>query len=205
MARRIVTDFDAEILQRMGNRTDITPTQRGFFLRDAYLAVSKSFDHAQLQGDATDTVLNGSDLLSVTAITDLWWPVQIRDTLADRIILPADKDEIDNMQKYSGPPTRYYWWNEKFIFDTKADRDRPVSVKYKKKPVMFTTSPVLDEIYDQLLILKGAQIGFETARDLEQAAGVMGLYRGYISEYGLVPTAEEKKNDYRTGFRVRYR
>jgi hypothetical protein len=205
MARRIVSDFDAEILQRLGNRTDLTPTQRGFFLRDSYMAVSKSFDHVQLQGDAADTIVNGSDSLSLAAITDLWWPVQIRDTISDRIILPADKDEIDNMQKYPSPPTRYYWWNEKFIFDTRADKVRPVTIKYKKRPVMFTASPVLDEIYDQLLILKAAQIGFETARDLEQAGGVMGLYRAYISEYGLVPAAEEKLNDYRTGFRVRYR
>jgi len=204
MARRALTDFDTEILQRLGNRTDLTPIQRGFFLRDAYMLVAKGFDHVQLQANVTETLAQGSSSLTPVT-TDIWVPMQLRHNNEDRLIDPEDKEIIDNMELFTGPPNRFYWYGSVFYFDTLAPVATPIGIKYKKRPAMFTVNSALDEIYDQLLILKGAQIGFETARDYEQATGIARLYREYISEHGLIPAHEERKNDSRNGFRVRYR
>lgn len=207
MARRVLADIDAEVLQRLGNRTDITATQRGFFIQDAYLLIAKGFAHKELQGSTTDTIAQGDDTLT-PVVTDLWWPTQIKDTTNGVIIRPEDIEVIDGIQtKVSGAPRSFYWWGGVFTFDTLANEDIDVSVKYHVKPVEITSgqSSTLDQIYDQLIILKAAQVGLETARDFEGATEIAKLYRAYIQEHGLIPVYEEKKNDYRNTVKVRMR
>lgn len=205
MARRVLADLTAEILFRLGNRTDLTTTQRGFFLQDAYLRVAKAYDHVELEGEGTESLLITSDVLTPSSITDLWWPTQVKDNTNGYLIDPEDKDVIDSYTKVASPPRKYYWYRSRFVFDSLSAATITIGLKYKKKPVAITVSSVLDEIYDILIILKAAKIGFETVRDWPSAQVMAGLYKEYEITNGLMPTEKEQLNDHHQGIRVRHR
>ena len=205
MARRQLADIDAEVLQRMGNRTDLTPVQRDFFIQDAYLRVAKMYEHAELQGAGSDILVGGTDTLVLSSVTDLWWPTQVRDTTSGFVLIPEDRDQIDSMLKYQGDPHRFYWYNQKFVFDVNAITGRPITVKYKRKPTALVTVSTLDQIYDLCVIMMAAKIGLETARAWDDALKIRALYKAYEQDNGMVPVHQEMTNDYRTGFVVRMR
>lgn len=205
MARRVLADFDAEVLKRIGNRTDITSSQRGFFLRDGYLAVCKAYDHEELQGDSTETGTSGLDYLALSNITDMWWPYSIKDATNGLLLRPEDRDTIDNYTKVSSKPQTFYWYRRRWVFDCNLDANISFQIKYKIQPAMFTVSPAIGEIYDPLIVLKAAQIAQETNRAYEEAGALRALYKAYESERGLEPVKAEELNDYMTGIRVRMR
>lgn len=211
MARRVLADFDTEVKQRLGNRTDITATQRGFFVQDGYFFVCKAYEHPELQYEtgitsAPELVAPGVDRL-VPSATDIWWPTQVKNVTSGFIMNPEDMDVIDNYSKVTGPFQRYYWYRRVFVFDTTGDAsaNTTVAIKYRRKPPEFTSSPLIDQLYDPLIILAAARIACETVRDFEAAAALDNMYRRYETERGIEPTKKEDLNDYRTGIRVRTR
>lgn len=206
MARRVYADLDSEVLQRLGNRTDITATQRGFFIQDAYLRIAAAYDHVELQGESSAiSTTSPLDYVSTAAITDLWWPILVKDSTNGFVLSPEDKSTIDNMLKASSQPRKFYWYAQRFVFDCNAAGTYTIYTKYKKKPIEIAggASSVLDQIYDMLIILKAAEIGFETSRDWESATMMITLYKRHEIDLGLIPTKQERLNDYRQGIRVR--
>jgi hypothetical protein len=205
MARRIQADFDSEILQRLGNRTDITAVQRGHFLHDGYLRVAKAYDHVELQGTGSESLNLGASHMTMSTLHDVWWPIQVRNNTDDVLIDPEDKDIIESYMLAPGAITQYYWWQGEFWFNALATQAISIGLKYKKKPIEIAVGQpsVLDEIFDVLIILRAAKIGFETIRDWESAGQMAGLYREYEITNGLQPSEKELLNTLNTGIKVR--
>lgn len=209
MSRRVLADFDAELLLRLGNRTDITSTMRGFFLQDAARSVANAVVDPALQKTTNMTLAGSTDNIDPTAapnnLTDIWWAESLKNLTDGWFIVPADRQEIEQLiTKQSGPPFRYYWFGGKFYFDTLANGAKTIQLWYKRKPAEFTVSPETDSIFDVVIIMKAAQIGFETVRDFDEAAKQRAMIGQYVRENNL-PVNMAKLDDYRQGLQVRLR
>jgi hypothetical protein len=203
VARRTLADIDNEVKARMSNRTDISSTQRGFFIQDAYFAIANYFDHVQLQGLGDETLNDAADTLTPATLTDIWYPEILRNVTDGRPIVVDSKDNVERIfPKSSGPPYKFYWWAGTFVFDTLANGAKTIRVWYKKKPVEFTTTSVLDQIFDPLIIIEAARIGLDSVNDYDESARLMRSFDEYVIRRKL-PVHQARLNDYRTGFRVR--
>jgi len=197
--------MDAELLLRIANRTDITAGMRGFFLNDAYLKVANEFDHAELQGLVSETVTVGNSSLTPT-VTDIWWPDLVKDVTNAKLLTVADKEQIVGVVLPNGPPSRFYWYGEVFYLDSRPLVNTSIGIWYVKHPVELVSgvASVLDPIFDPLIVMFAAQLAFETGRDFAEAHIQEVTANNYVARQRL-PLREAKKNDYRTGIRVRMR
>lgn len=206
MARRVLADFDAEVLLRLGNRTDITAAQRGQFIHDAYLMIANAFVHPELQGKGLETLPDGDFSCVPGSITDLWWPELVQDDGTGRLIDMKEKDEIEAQKRTTGTVSEFYWWGNTFYFNRIQDGALDLNIWYKKKVVAMTAgqSPVFDELYDPLIPMRAARIGHESVGNQKMADVQEAQFRNYVDVMRL-PVWEAKKNDRRKGFVVRTR
>ena len=206
MARRVYSDIDSELVLRLANRTDVTAGQRMNFIKDAYLAVAIMFRHKEMQKSSTETIAQSSDSLTPAA-TDIWFPTFLRNTTDGYIIRQDSQERIERAQlKPTTKPYTYYWYAGVFTFESFADTAKSVKLWYKRKPVDFTAnqSSELDELFDLFIILEATAIAFESVRDFDEAAKMREAF-GREAQRLKLPIDQAKLNDYRQGFRVRFR
>lgn len=206
MARRNYNDIDAELLLRLANRTDITSTQRGFFIKDAYLNVAMMFKHKEIEKTVLETLSLASDTLTPTA-TDIWFPTLLRNQTDGYIIPLESKERVERLQvKPTAPPYRHYWYAGVFIFESLANTAKSIKVWYKRKPTDFSgaNSSELDELFDPFIIMDAARIGLETVRDFDEAEAQKKLFLAEVAGK-KVPVEQAMLNDYRQGFKVRFK
>jgi hypothetical protein len=204
MARRIYADFDTELQQRLQNRTDITSTQRGFFLNDAAQMISNEFPHPEFEKNFDDIVVAGLSVFS-SAATDIWWPSFVKDLDNERPIDLQPQQVIEAMRRVAGPITRYYWFNNQFWFDRSAAVNVNIRIWYKKTVPDFTSgSPLFRAIYDPLVPMRAAQIALSTVGDQTAAALQENEYAQYVARERF-PKYESNRNDRRQQMRVRTR
>jgi hypothetical protein len=184
MARRVLADFDSEINRRLANRDDFSSTDRAQFLHDAYLWVCASFVHPQIEATAEGTQAIGDDEIVVDA-SDVWWVELVTGVEPKRNVYPGDKDVIENMVKGAGFPTRYYWWGEEIITDRLPAVAYDYTIRYVKVVPEITTSPLTDRLFDPVIIMKAAEIGLSTVRDMKEAIGVSGEIDRYTARFNL--------------------
>lgn len=202
MARRVLADFDAELTLRLANRSDITSTQRGFFLQDAYKSICNRFVHKELQATTTGTITAATDYWTPSA-TDIWWPEMLRNVTDGYLIDIDDKENIENATKQSGQPHRFYWFGGTFYFEAKPTVNTSVKLWYVMNPIEFTVSPLIDQIFDSAIIMLAAVIGLNTVRDFAEAHIQDVQYNNYVTEHKL-PLRQAKLIDHRTGLKVRF-
>jgi hypothetical protein len=207
VSRRTCSDIDAEVLLRLANRTDITPGQRNFFINDALLAIAVTFPHPQIEKTSSaESVTSGTDNFSPTA-TDVWYPVMLKNTTDGYIIRNESKERCERLQtKPTTKPYAYYWYGNVFTFEAFADTTKTLKLWYKRKPVDLTgnSTSELDQMFDALIIMDAARIGLATVRDFEQAELVQREFDEYVQRHKL-PVDQAKLNDYRQGWKVRFR
>jgi|SRR5262245_16576342 len=205
MARRVLANFDAEVKLRLSNRTDVTPTMRGFFVQDGYFGVCNFFDHVELQKIApAETLGNGTDTLTPAA-TDIWYPTKLRNMTDGYLIRLESQDVVERAQtKPTAPPYTYYWFGGKFYFESLANGAKTLKVWYKSKPAEFTVSPIIDQIFDPLIIIEAARIGFESVSDFQGEAEQRKRFDEWVIRRNL-PIDKAKLNDWRQGFKVKFR
>lgn len=203
MARRTFDDVTGYILSKLGNRTDATSAMREQWVNDAVLWCANHYEHKELQGKATETLLATEGTLTPAA-ADLWWPVSLKNMTSGKFLEPDDYENIEEGTKPTSAqgPSDYAWWGGIFYFNSKADTANiSIELRYRKLPARWSTgtSP-LTEPYDLLIELMGASFGFEHFRlfDLRDQAETRA--KRFAREMNL-PVLEEKKNDYRAGLR----
>lgn len=203
MARRVLADFDAELRLRLMNRTDITAAMRSRFINDAYLMIANEFVHKEFQVTAFETLASGAFTLTPTA-TDLWWIRYMRDETHGRAIDQKDVEYTERDTRVAGIPTEVYWWGGVFYFNRIASEDISLKIWYKRKPVEIApgASPEFDELFDVLIPMKAAKIGFETVGNQEQAHIQETMYRNYVAT-AKFPVYQNEHNSQRKGIRVR--
>jgi hypothetical protein len=211
MARRVYNDIDAEVLLRLANRTDITATQRNFFIRDGYLDVCAMFRHVQLQGiSPAEVCAINTDNFTPVNVTDFWFPTALRNVTDGYIIRQEALERVEYLQtKPTSRPYTFHWYGGAIYFESLCEANKTIKVWYKKIPSMAPLvagggSIAIDELFDPLVIMRAAKIGFETTRDLDNAEKEQALFANYAKEKKL-PLEQARLNDYRTGWRVRFR
>jgi len=205
MARRVLANFDTELLGRLGKRSDFDTTQRAQFIHDAYLWVCSSYMHPQLESSTTGTQTAGTDLI-VPAAFDIWWYELVKNTDTNRNVYPGDKDEIENREKMPGDPMKYYWWEQMLFTDRLPTVDRNYKLWYiRNVPEMATgESPIIDRLFDPVIIMKAAEIGYSSIRDFKESLGIAGEIDRYVQQFHL-PKRMDKMNDQRAGLQPRLR
>lgn len=207
MARRNYQAIDAELLMRLANRTDLTSDMRANFIRDAYLNVAMLFRHREIELTGVETLALGADTLTPVNSTDLWFPTAIRN-VTDGFFLTSDQLERVEVArtKPTAPPYKYYWYGGVFRFDSFANTAKSFKLWYKRKPIPFTNleTSELDELFDPFIIMDAARIGFETVRDYEEAKIQLALFNAEIVNK-KIPVNQAKLNDYRQGFKVKFK
>src|SRR5688572_24652701 len=107
MARRTFTEVDTYLGFNLGNRGDVTSTMRGHWINDALSKVANEYEHPELEGIGDEILVLETDVITPTVITDLWWPVMVKDATTGRMIRPGERERIENiLNKSTGPPTR---------------------------------------------------------------------------------------------------
>lgn len=204
MARRTFSECDAELLLRFANRTDITSTMRAHFLNDALLAVALEYVHPEIEQTISPFLAANNDTMA-EPITDLWWIEHVQDTDNDKPIYFDDKANLLRRIHRPGNPSYYVRQKNDLIFDAKPTVDLNMKVYYVKRPAEWTSgSPVLDQVFDPVLIMKAAIIGYQTVRDFTEAHVVDVEMGNYVSQWKL-PKREMRKNDTNAGIHVRMR
>lgn len=206
MARRTYTDIDTELKMRLANRSDVTVDMRAHFIKDAYLNVAMVFKHKEIQLFSLEQVLQGSDSWSPAA-TDVWFPTLLRNETDGYLIRLDSQERVERAQvKPTSRPYTYYWFGGVFNHEAFADTTKSIKLWYKRKPADFSgsQSSELDELFDPFIIMDAARIGFETVRDFDEAGKQLGLFKAE-AERKQVPLEQAKLNDYRQGFRVRFK
>ncbi len=197
--------MDTELDLRLGKRTDITSTMRGFFINDAYRKVALEFDHPEVQATDETTLSSAADSFTVDA-GDVWWPRFIRNVTDGWLLDPGQKEEIENMTKVSSAPRRYYWWGETFYVDTLADAVKTMKVWYIKTltDLSGANESILKQEWDAVIIMNAAIIALQSVREWDEAHAQDVEANNYISKMRL-PTRQAKLDDRGTGFQVRKR
>jgi hypothetical protein len=205
MSRRIRVEFESEILKRCANRSDITTTQYVKFLHDAYLWCCASYIHPEIEGTTTATQAIAADVL-VPVATDIWYIEMVKNTGSGFRLDPGDRDEIEDMVKRDGTARKWYWWNQTIVVDNLATAIINYKLWYIKKvaEIEVGDSPVIDELFDPIIIMKAAEIGLSTVRDYKEAAFQTSQINAYTMEMNL-PKKMNRRNDNRAGVRPRHR
>lgn len=203
MARRDYAAFDAELLVRLANRTDITSTMRGYLLNDAMFKIGIMYEHTQLQKRADITQTINTDTFDVTD-SDLWWIEHIRNTTDNRPVTLGDMQKLESVTKRTGPPTQYYTRGANTVYtDTLADAAKTMRVFYVKKPAQWASGNApYDEQFDILILMWAHKLGLETVRDME-AADTLGKQIGMTVAGMHLPLRKQQMNDWSTGINVR--
>jgi hypothetical protein len=202
MARRAFSDFDSELMLRMANRTDITSGIRAFLLNDALQHVANQYEHKELQASGLGTLTIGTDNFVISA-TDVWWPEVVQNNTVSQRLRPGDKDQMEAIEKRSGRPFKYYWWNGTFYVDCLSDATYDMKVWYVRQLAEWTTGEApLDRVYDQLVLMWAAKMGFETVRDFTEAQ-LLGMQIGMYMAQMKLPVRRAKLDDRLTGLKVR--
>jgi hypothetical protein len=204
MARRTFTDSTAELLLRLGNRTDATEALREQWLNDAMYKCGMHYDHRVLQQVEDMSLLVGEDTFDEP--TDMWWPEWLFNATDGRPITLGDRDLIEAVDKQTTTPTRFYTWGSAFYFNCIAEETKTVRVYYVEKPTRWANTDTLpyEENYDILVLMWATKIGLTALRDLEEAAAV-GQEIGMYTSGMRFPLREQKKNDRLTGVQVKFR
>jgi hypothetical protein len=180
---------------------------RSFFIHDAYLNVAILFKHKEIEMEVgNETLVLNQDRFTPVA-TDIWFPTFLRSVTDGYLMRPSSQEQVERAAtKPTAPPRKFYWYGGNFIFDVFSNTDKLMKIWYKRKPVEFTGtgSSELDEMFDPLIIMDAARVGFETVRDFDQAKQQVQLFSQYVTEKKL-PVDQAKLNDYQQGFRVRTR
>jgi hypothetical protein len=204
MARRVYADFDSQLHVRLAKRTDISAADREQLLNDAIIGIGNEFAHPELEGTFTATVSLGSQTVT-PAETDISYISFLKRTDTGREIEHKSKEEIERRDIDTGSISEYYWWGGVITFNFLADAATAIKGWYKKLPARFTTgSPVLRELYDPLIIMRAAKLGWESIGNLKKAHEQEVLFNNYIKEF-KIPSHEAEKNDSRKGIQVRTR
>lgn len=205
MARMTLEDFDAELLIRIGKRTDITAAQRAQKIHAAYQMVANEFPHPELQGKTGEVLLINTDNLTPTT-ADIWWPEHVKDISNNRFIDYTSIVKIEKNAKPTGVVTEYYWWGNVFYFNRSSSAQVNLIIWYKKKISELSSgeSPVFERSFDDLIPMRAAQLCLDAAGDQKAAIIQERSYRSYV-EAQRFPTYEHERNDRRKGIIVRTR
>jgi hypothetical protein len=207
MARRTFSDILGYVLERLGNRSDATSDLREAWINDALLFVANRYEHPGQQGTGTESLTANTGSLTLSVITDLWWPVSLKNSTMGRFLEPDSYQNIERGTKSNGQPSRYCWWGGVFYFNQKAPTTSAVSieVRYFKKPSWWTTgNSVLSVEYDLAIELQAAINGHMYFRDFENAGSLKALLKDYERDMKL-PVREARKDDHNAGLRPRMR
>lgn len=202
MARRQYTQISAVIGVRLGSRDDVTSTLIEYWLNDALLLTALTFIHPQLQQVSDETLVANADQL--TPVASVLWPDAVKELTNGRVLWPDDKENIERITtKATQPPSRFYWWNNVFTFDTKPSAGVTIRIWSIKRPDYWTSgvSPLAIE-YDPIVEGYAAMLGYKHLRDLDN----MKAEKNMVDQHALqmkLPVREEKKLDYQSRVRGR--
>jgi len=205
MARPTFDDFDARVLLRLGNRTDITAGMRNQSLDSAYYYVANVFEHPILEKSATATLSAAAESFTLSA-TDFWWPTIVKDTTNDRVLLPREMESLERNRKTTGNPGVYAYYGNAFYVDRKPAANTTMKVFYVARPAEPSGSDisVMDEVFDMLIPMYAAMFAFEDVRDFDERDEQNAATNSYLSRM-KIPWRQERLSDASAGMRVRMR
>jgi len=204
MARRTFTDASAELLLRLGNRSDALDALREQWLNDAMFKCGMQYDHRELQRTTSLPLLADTDTVPTPA--GMWWPEWLYNETDGRPVTVGDRDLIEAVDKQTTTPTRFYTWGNAFFFNSVADVQKSIRLYYVEKPLRWVGAAQLpyDENYDILVMMWATKLGLTALRDLEEA-GAVGQEIGMYTSGMRFPLREQRKNDRLTGVQVKFR
>ena len=205
MARPDFDEFDARVLLRLGNRTDVTAAMRNAALDSAYYYIANIFEHPSLEKSVTGTLASAAEYFTVSA-TDFWWPTIVKDTTNDRVLIPRDMESLERYRKTTGNPGVYAYYGEKFYVDRKPSAATTMTVFYVGRPTEPSgrATSVLDPVCDMLIPMYGAMFAFEDVRDFDERDRQDLAANRYI-ERMKIPWRQERFAELSAGLHVRKR
>lgn len=204
MARRTFTEFDTELNIAMGKRDSFTAAIRNFVMDAAYYFVANAIRHPELESTDTQTLTSGDDNVALPA--DFWFPELVKNDTDGIPIRAGAIREFEANIKQPGNPGKYDRWGDSFYFDRKPTSNKSIKTWYTKRPAEPTggQSSVLDELYDQLILLVSIKFAHEELRDYDQAAKMQLAITAYATQI-KAPWRMTKTDDVDKHLRVRMR
>lgn len=205
MARPDFDAFDARLLLRLGNRTDVTAAMRNESLDSAYYYIANIFEHPALEKAVTGTLAINAESFTVSA-SDFWWPTIVKDTTNDRVLLPRDMESLEKFRKTAGNPGVYAYYGTVFYVDRKPTVAATMKVFYVARPAepSGSDSSVMDAVFDMLIPMYAAMFSFEDVRDYEERDKQNVAVNQYVARM-KIPWRQERLSDSGAGLHVRMR
>lgn len=205
MARPDFDAFDARLLLRLGNRTDVTADMRNAALDSAYYYIANIFEHPVLEKTVTGTLAIDAESFTISA-TDFWWSTIVKDTTNDRVLIPREMESLEKYRRTSGNPGVYAYYGEVFYVDRKPTVACTMKVFYAARPGEpdGSDTSVMDPVFDMLIPMYGAMFAFEDIRDYEERDKQNVAVNQYLARM-KIPWRQERLSDLSAGIQVRTR
>src|SRR6266481_7029625 len=136
------TAIQSEVIARLGNRTDLS-ARSAVWINDAYfeLLMNPTFEFFELDTSSTFTMIVGQ--ASYDLPTNLWFILDITDTINSRKLERTHWQVLDRVVATSGQPTRYARFAGKIQLDPVPDSANAlgsvITIRYRIRPGELST------------------------------------------------------------------
>lgn len=195
------SEIYGEVINRLGNRTDIT-TRAKQWVNQAQFSISTSYRFFELETSVTGSTTASTRSYSLPS--DLRAILSLRDTSNNTKLGLADWRTFDKLNQTTGKPSRYTRFGSSFELDPTPDATYNLSLRYLKRVASLvndTDEPVLPDEWIEAIILRACWIGSASLQMFEQATAFKDEYVLYVSE--RKPDQMESAFDAESGVGIR--
>jgi hypothetical protein len=170
MNPQLYDDLKAEIIQRMGNRTDLE-SRVDQWAMDAFTELTQAPKASFRELDAIYTPVVKAGTTQIPVPGDFWFILSMRDKW--RKLDQVHWQVIDRSYRTQGVPTRYARYQDHLELDPIPNIDVPYTIRYRKRLPKLQkglTIPLEREWHELLITLTVAK-GLSALQRYEESAG----------------------------------
>jgi len=199
---QLYDDLKAEIIQRMGNRSDLA-TRVDQWAMDAFTELTQAPKASFRELDAVYTPLVTAGTSQIDTPADFWFILSMRDIW--RKLDQVHWQVIDRSYRTSGIPTRYARYQDHIELDPIPNQDIQYTIRYRKRLPKLTEGLIvpLEREWHELLITLSVAKGLSALQRFEEASGHRQMVDADMLSRQDLLTLEE--DNYESTIGVRFR
>lgn len=195
-------DLKAEVILRLGNRTDLSE-RVDMWINDAFtdLAQAPKASFRELDAILEFILYRNQQFLAVPA--DFWFILSLR--MRDRKLDQVHWQVLDRIYRTHGMPVRYARYQDRVEFDPYPDRDYNMIMRYRRRLPKLVAGMIIpiEREWHELLVTLTVSKGLEALQRFEEAAGYNQAIDQDLNFRQDNPLLED--DNYETGIAVRFR
>lgn len=177
-----------ELIQSLGNRTDIPSSRIDFWINQGYLDLASSLKIETLFGSFMLNTVAGQPLYRLPTAVASTRMVSVIDetsypTYKGRRLDKSDLSEYRNARDLTEAPRGYFRDGNLLVIYPTPDKAYALAVDFKIRPTKLTAdnhSPVLPEEWHEAIILSALEKGYRRLMEFEKALAIQNELVGFV-------------------------